>query len=60
LAQRYLSHPEVPLTQVTALLGYREQSALGRSVQRWFHTTPRSLRTGLTPRAGPLHGAPHG
>ncbi len=50
LAQRYLAHPEVPLTQVTALLDYREQSALGRSVQRWFHTTPGSLRDSLTTR----------
>ncbi len=48
LAQRYLSHRDVSLTQVTALLDYREQSALGRSVQRWFHTTPRSLRDSLT------------
>ena len=52
LAYRYLSHPDVSLTQVTALLDYREQSALGRSVQRWFHTTPQSLRKGLTPRTG--------
>ncbi len=50
LAQRYLSHRDVSLTQVTALLDYREQSALGRSVQRWFHTTPRSLRDSLTTR----------
>ena len=52
LAHRYLSHPDVSLTQVTALLDYREQSALGRSVQRWFHTTPQSLRKSLTPRTG--------
>jgi AraC-like DNA-binding protein len=53
LAQRYLAHPGVSLTQVTALLDYREQSALGRSVQRWFHTTPRSLRDSLTTRSAP-------
>ena len=29
LAQRYLSQPDVPLTQVTALLDYSEQSAFG-------------------------------
>jgi AraC-like DNA-binding protein len=50
-AQRYLSNPDVPLTQVTALLDYREQSALGRSCQRWFHTTPRSLRDTLIPKS---------
>ena len=44
LAQRYLAHPDVPLTQITALLDYGEQSALTRSCQRWFQTTPRALR----------------
>ena len=48
LAQRYLAHPDVPLTQITALLDYREQSALTRSCQRWFHTTPRGLRGSLS------------
>ncbi len=48
LALRYLAHPEVPLTQVTALLDYREQSALTRSCQRWFETTPRALRASLS------------
>jgi AraC-like DNA-binding protein len=47
LAQRYLSQPDLPLTQVSALLDYSEQSALGRSCQRWFHTTPRKLRADL-------------
>jgi AraC-like DNA-binding protein len=44
LAAGYLAHPDVPLAQVTALLDYREQSALSRSCQRWFQTTPRALR----------------
>ena len=44
LAQRYLAQPDVPLTQITALLGYSEQSALGRSCRRWFRTTPREMR----------------
>jgi AraC-like DNA-binding protein len=48
LAERYLAHPEVPLTQVTAMLDYREQSALTRSCQRWFRTTPRSLRASFS------------
>jgi AraC-like DNA-binding protein len=47
LAYRYLSQPDVPLTQVTALLDYSEQSALGRSCRRWFHTTPRECRNRL-------------
>ena len=53
LAQRYLSQPDVPLTQVTALLDYSEQSAFGRSCRRWFHATPRDFRNRLI-SAGPV------
>jgi AraC-like DNA-binding protein len=45
LAERYLSHPDLPLTQITALLDYSEQSALGRSCRRWFQATPREFRS---------------
>jgi AraC-like DNA-binding protein len=54
LAERYLAHRDVPLTQVTALLDYSEQSALTRSCQRWFHTSPRSLRASLSSGASAL------
>jgi AraC-like DNA-binding protein len=47
LAQRYLSQPEVPLSQVSALLDYSEQSALGRSCRRWFNAPPRGVRDRL-------------
>jgi AraC-like DNA-binding protein len=47
LAQQYLSQPDVPLTQVTTLLDYSEQSAFGRSCRRWFDTTPRGFRNRL-------------
>jgi AraC-like DNA-binding protein len=47
MAERYLSQTEMPLAQVTALLDYSEQSALGRSCRRWFHTTPRDFRNQL-------------
>ena len=43
LAQRYLSQPDVPIAQVSALLDYSEQSALGRSCRRWFNAQPRSV-----------------
>jgi AraC-like DNA-binding protein len=46
-AQRYLSQPDLPLTQITALLGYSEQSAFGRSCRRWFDMTPRQTRARL-------------
>ena len=49
LAERYLSQPDLPLAQVTALLDYSEQSALGRSCRRWFHATPREFRNRLSP-----------
>jgi AraC-like DNA-binding protein len=48
LAQRYLAQPDLPLSQVTALLGYSEQSALGRSCRRWFKATPREMRSRLS------------
>ncbi len=44
LAERYLSQPDVPLAQVSALLDYSEQSALGRSCRRWFNAPPRGVR----------------
>jgi AraC-like DNA-binding protein len=47
LAKQYLSEPDLPLTQITALLGYSEQSAFGRSCRRWFDMTPREMRTRL-------------
>jgi AraC-like DNA-binding protein len=54
LAQRYLAQPDIPLTQVAALLDYSEQSALGRSCRRWFHTTPTAFRVSLTSRVPAL------
>jgi AraC-like DNA-binding protein len=49
LARRYLSQPDVSLTQVTALLDYSEQSALGRSCRRWFHASPKQFRSQVSP-----------
>jgi AraC-like DNA-binding protein len=47
LVQQYLSQPDLPLSQISALLGYGEQSALGRSCRRWFDATPREMRARL-------------
>lgn len=44
LAERYLTTSKLPLSQVTALLGYSEQSALTRSCRRWFSLAPLALR----------------
>jgi AraC-like DNA-binding protein len=53
LAERYLSNLDLPLTQITVLLDYSEQSALGRSCRRWFGTAPREYRKRLKSRTGP-------
>jgi len=47
-AERWLAMPDVPLSQITALLDYGEQSALSRSCQRWFHMAPRAVRARLS------------
>lgn len=51
LARGYLEQRELPLSQVTALLDYSEQSALTRSCKRWFGRAPRALRAELGPRS---------
>jgi AraC-like DNA-binding protein len=44
MAEQYLGASVLPLSQVTALLGYSEQSALTRSCRRWFRRAPLALR----------------
>lgn len=46
LAAHYLRSSDLPLSQVAALLGYSEQSALTRSCRRWFQRAPLALRRG--------------
>jgi AraC-like DNA-binding protein len=48
LAERYLAQPDLPLSQITGLLDYSEQSALGRSCRLWFDATPREFRNQLS------------
>lgn len=43
-ALRYLGSTDMSLTQVAALLGLSEQSALTRCCRRWFGKTPASIR----------------
>jgi AraC-like DNA-binding protein len=42
--RRLLLENEIPLSQVAAALGFSEQSAMNRSVKRWFDATPKQLR----------------
>lgn len=44
LAAKHLADPRLQLGQISALLGYAEQSSLNRSCRRWFGTTPREYR----------------
>lgn len=43
-AEYYLSRTTLPLAQVAAVIGYKEQSVLTRSCRRWFNLTPKQLR----------------
>lgn len=47
LALRYLSQPDLPISQITLLLGYSDQSTFGRSCRRWFAGSPREMRARL-------------
>lgn len=47
LAQRYLVESVLPLSHITALLGYSEQATLTRGCQRWFGKSPSALRDEL-------------
>jgi AraC-like DNA-binding protein len=43
-ALRLITGTDLPLTQVTALVGLTEQSALTRAAHRWFGAGPRAMR----------------
>jgi AraC-like DNA-binding protein len=43
-AERLITETDLPLSQVTALVGLTEQSALSRAGRRWFGQSPRELR----------------
>lgn len=46
LAAEYLSSRAIPLAEVSAILGYSEQSSLNRACKRWFDATPHAYREG--------------
>lgn len=47
LADSYLAEHEMPLVQVSALLGYSEQSTFSRACKRWYGCTPMQRRKQL-------------
>jgi AraC-like DNA-binding protein len=60
-AHRLITQTDLPLSQVTAMIGLAEQSALSRAVRRWFGLSPRGLRTsspGRAPGAGQPDATP--
>jgi AraC-like DNA-binding protein len=49
LAQRYLSEPELPISEIAWLLGYTEVSSFTHAFKRWTGKTPRQYRSEETP-----------
>jgi AraC-like DNA-binding protein len=45
LANRYLSHRELPVSEIAWLLGYREVSSLTHAFRRWTGMTPKQFRS---------------
>ena len=43
-ARQLLTETELPLSQITGMLGFSEQSALSRAARRWFGEPPKRLR----------------
>jgi AraC-like DNA-binding protein len=54
-AARYLAEPGLHLGQISALLGYAEQSTFNRSCRRWFGKTPRQYRADLLQSLSRVH-----
>jgi len=51
LAQRYLSERELPISEISWLLGYSEVSSFTHAFKRWTGKTPRQFRSEETPAA---------
>lgn len=45
-AERYLRETTMPLSQLSGVLGFSEQSALSRACRRWFGIPPSEVRRG--------------
>ncbi|MFG1797746.1 AraC family transcriptional regulator [Nocardia sp. NPDC049149] len=49
---RLLRETDMPMTEITALIGLREQSTLTRVVRRWFGATPQQVRNSARSERG--------
>ena len=54
LALRYLEEPDLSISQIAWLLGYREVSSFTHAVKRWTGRTPKQLRSLGTTEVQPL------
>ena len=45
LAEAYITHRDLSISQIAWLLGYREVSAFTHAFERWFGITPEQMRT---------------
>ena len=52
LATRYLREPDLPISEIAWLLGYRESSAFNHAFRRWTGKAPKQARS-----AGAISGA---
>jgi AraC-like DNA-binding protein len=52
LAEEFLPHGEIPLTEIAYLLGYGDPSSLTRACRRWFGESPTAIRCQHLARAG--------
>ncbi|WP_299943917.1 AraC family transcriptional regulator [uncultured Microbulbifer sp.] len=50
-AEYYLSGKQPPMSQISSMLGYREQSSFNRACARWFKATPMRVRRRLLANA---------
>ena len=57
LARQYLMKPHLTLTQITYLLGFRDQSTFSRACKNWFDLSPGEYRNTL--RKAPPTGISH-
>jgi AraC-like DNA-binding protein len=51
LAQRYLSQRDLPISEISWLLGYSEASSFTHAFKRWTGKTPRQFRSEEAPDA---------
>jgi AraC-like DNA-binding protein len=59
LARQYLSDPDLSISRIAWLLGYREVSAFTHAFKRWSGKTPREARAQQTPRLSPVKPSAH-